>query len=172
MNYHKHYSLLISRAQARIIEGYVEKHHIIPKCIGGTDDLSNLVALTPEEHFLAHQLLVKMYPEEHRLLFAVHMMCNGNTKIRRNNKMYGWLRKKCNESLSLNKRKPRKKETKPRKKRTLSEEHKLKIGLAGKGRKHSEESKLKIGSKHKGKVLTEETKQKMRNPKSKSSSKP
>lgn len=166
MDYQKHYNLLVKKAQERILEGYVEKHHILPKCLGGGDELSNLVALTPEEHFVAHQLLVKIYPNEPKLLFAVHMMCNGNDKIRRNNKMYGWLRKKCNEALSINKRNPRKKETKPRKKRVLSEEHKLKIGLAGKGKTRNEETKLRIGAAHKNKILSEATKQKMRKPKS------
>ena len=166
MDYQKHYNLLINKAKARIIDGYVERHHIIPECMGGSNDPDNLVILTPEEHFLAHQLLVKIYPNEHKLLFAVHMMCNGNYKVKRNNKMYGWLRRKCNEALSLNKRKPRKKETKPRKKRTLSEEHKRKIGLVRKGYKHTEKSKQKMSEKQKGKIVSEETKQKMRKPKS------
>jgi hypothetical protein len=165
MDYQKHYNLLINKARGRILEGYVEKHHIIPLCIGGTDSVDNLVALTPEEHFLAHQLLIKIYPGEHKLVFAVHMMCNGNTKIKRKNKMYGWLRKKCNESLKLNKRKARKKETKPRAKRILSEEHKIKIGLAMEGRSFSEETKLKISAKQKGRIFSEETKLKMRKPK-------
>ena len=37
------------------------KHHIIPRHMGGTDDPSNLVELTPEEHAEAHR---KLY-EEH-----------------------------------------------------------------------------------------------------------
>ena len=41
--------------------GYVERHHILPRALGGTDDSSNLVALTAREHFLAHMLLAKIY---------------------------------------------------------------------------------------------------------------
>jgi hypothetical protein len=37
------------------------KHHIIPKHMGGSDDSSNLIELTPEEHAEAHR---KLY-EEH-----------------------------------------------------------------------------------------------------------
>ena len=37
------------------------KHHIIPKHMGGTDEPSNLVELTPEEHAEAHRVLY----EEH-----------------------------------------------------------------------------------------------------------
>jgi len=39
------------------------KHHIIPRHIGGTDDPSNLVELTPEEHAEAHR---KLYEEHGR----------------------------------------------------------------------------------------------------------
>ena len=62
MNYKKIYNALIERAQNRIIDGYAEKHHIIPRCMNGTDDKENIVELTPEEHFVAHQLLVKILP--------------------------------------------------------------------------------------------------------------
>ena len=76
--------------------GYTEKHHIIPKCIGGNDCKNNLVMLTPEEHYLAHQLLVKIYPNNTKLVFAAKMMSVGHIG-RRRNKLYGWLRRKCSE---------------------------------------------------------------------------
>lgn len=94
MDYRKHYDTLITRAKSRIIEGYVEKHHIIPECLGGTDDISNLVALTPEEHYVAHQLLCKMHPDNPKLLYAAKMMCVGGKNHSRNNKCYGWLKRK------------------------------------------------------------------------------
>jgi hypothetical protein len=37
----------------------LHKHHIIPKYMGGTDDPSNLVELTVEQHAEAHRLLYK-----------------------------------------------------------------------------------------------------------------
>jgi NUMOD3 motif len=37
------------------------KHHIIPKHMGGTDDPSNLVELTIEEHAEAHRKLFEQY---------------------------------------------------------------------------------------------------------------
>lgn len=61
MNYLKHYTSLIDRAKQRITEGYTEAHHIIPKCLGGNDDITNLVNLTAREHYLAHILLAKLH---------------------------------------------------------------------------------------------------------------
>lgn len=62
MNYSLAYQRLIANAKARACpNGYVEKHHILPKALGGSDDSSNLVALTAKEHFVAHMLLAKMH---------------------------------------------------------------------------------------------------------------
>jgi hypothetical protein len=54
------YYKIVDRARDRLIDGYVEKHHIIPKSLGGTDDKSNLVVLSAREHYLCHLLLTKM----------------------------------------------------------------------------------------------------------------
>lgn len=59
--YTKWYQSIIDIAVKRtVIEGYVEKHHIIPKSLGGDDSPDNLVFLTSKEHFIAHHLLTKM----------------------------------------------------------------------------------------------------------------
>ena len=55
--YTKTYYQIIERAQARPRpEGYTERHHIIPECIGG----KRRVRLTFKEHWTCHHLLVKM----------------------------------------------------------------------------------------------------------------
>lgn len=146
MNYHKHYYTMMDRAKSRLLEGYVEKHHIIPKCLGGSEDLSNLVQLTPEEHYVAHQLLIKMYPGNHKLIFATKMM-TVKKRHRPNNKMYGWVRRKWIESASVAPRKPRKKETKPRNRvYVVSEAHKQKVSASLKARNyhHSPETRERI----------------------------
>lgn len=56
---HWYYSI-INRATNRFTSGYTEKHHIIPKSLGGSNDSSNLVSLTAREHFVCHMLLTKM----------------------------------------------------------------------------------------------------------------
>ena len=74
MNYQAHYDRLIHRARNRVLEGYVERHHVLPKCMGGSDATDNLVQLTAAEHFVAHQLLCKLHPGVKGLAFAVVAM--------------------------------------------------------------------------------------------------
>ena len=100
MNYTGHYNRLIERSQTRVLSGYKENHHIIPKCLGGTDIASNLVELTAEEHFVAHQLLVKIHPTNKKLISALIKMCSSSHKNKRTNKWYGWIRKRFSESVS------------------------------------------------------------------------
>jgi hypothetical protein len=97
MDYFKHYDKMIERARYRDIHGYAELHHVIPRCMGGTDDKNNLVRLTPEEHYLAHQLLVKMYPHHDGLVAAAFFMCT-----RPSNKLYGWLKRKRSQEMQTN----------------------------------------------------------------------
>ena len=62
MNYQRIYDNLIQRAKGSVkISGYTEQHHIIPKCLGGSNQNSNLVRLTAREHYIAHQLLYKIH---------------------------------------------------------------------------------------------------------------
>ena len=96
MDYAKHYNRLVEKARVRELTGYTEKHHILPRCMGGTDESTNLVNLTPEEHYVAHQLLVKMYPEESGLVFAAIMM----TAQRPSNKLYGWIKRRMSTVAS------------------------------------------------------------------------
>lgn len=51
--------------------GYTERHHIIPKCIGGDDNPNNKVYLTHNEHIKAHVLLCKMLPNNKALAKAL-----------------------------------------------------------------------------------------------------
>ena len=56
------YDALIKNAQERpAVSTYAEKHHILPRSMGGTDAPSNLVIFTAREHFLAHWLLYRIH---------------------------------------------------------------------------------------------------------------
>jgi len=102
MNYVEHYERLIQRARRRTLEGYRECHHIRPRCMGGKDSTENIVELTPEEHYVAHQLLVKIYPENKGIFWAAIMMSCRSHLHKRSNKLYGWLRRKCVENMKRN----------------------------------------------------------------------
>lgn len=43
---------------------YTHKHHIIPRHAGGTDDPSNLVELTIEDHAIAHEVRYRMHGDD------------------------------------------------------------------------------------------------------------
>lgn len=60
--YTRWYYNIVDRAKTRNLsaEDYYEKHHIIPKSLGGSNRADNLVKLTAREHFVAHWLLTKM----------------------------------------------------------------------------------------------------------------
>lgn len=100
MNYIKIYESIIQRAKDRVIvEGYKEIHHIVPRCIGGIDDATNLVALTPEEHFVCHQLLTKIHPTSKGLARAALVMSLNSNNRRPSSKLYGWIRRRYSESI-------------------------------------------------------------------------
>ena len=61
MNYVNVYYSIIKNRLDNPVEGYVERHHIVPKSEGGTDNDDNIVALTAREHYICHLLLAKIY---------------------------------------------------------------------------------------------------------------
>jgi hypothetical protein len=144
MDYQKHYNLLIDRARGRTLSGYGEWHHILPKCMGGSDNKDNLVFLTPEEHFVAHQLLIKVYPTHIGLARAAYMLTvNKPGQNRNNNKLYGWIKRK----LSSEKR---------------SREHCKNLSVACLGKKKPEGFGLSVSTRMRGKKASEETKKKLK----------
>jgi hypothetical protein len=99
MNYQRIYNQIIERAQIRKLEGYKEKHHIIPRCIDGLDIEENIVELTAREHFLCHILLCEIHPNNIKLLYAVFMM--SNIKKRKNFQYGNFISSRLYESLKL-----------------------------------------------------------------------
>lgn len=114
---------------------YTERHHIIPRCIGGNNDEDNLVLLTAKEHFVAHWILTKIYPHEYKLKYALSMMVYSSSFHDRkyNSNEYAAASKAKSEAVSLQ-----------FKGCALSESHKAKISESNKGKKLSETHKAKI----------------------------
>ena len=81
MDYQKLYDNIISKYKnnPELLKGveYFEIHHIIPKCLGGSNDESNLVSLPVREHIILHILLTKIYPDNLKILFAANCMVLG-----------------------------------------------------------------------------------------------
>lgn len=81
------YKILISRAADRSKNNgiYFERHHIIPKSMGGDNSKSNLVLLTAKEHYIAHLLLTKMVYNNHvhKMTFALWRMSHGKQNDKR-----------------------------------------------------------------------------------------
>lgn len=106
VNYQLHYDRLINRARNRIVEGYKEQHHIKPKCLGGDNSKSNLVYLTPEEHYVAHQLLTKLHLNVPGVMYGAVMLSFSNEYHIRNNKLFGWLRRRYSVAQKTKPRTP------------------------------------------------------------------
>jgi hypothetical protein len=127
---------------------YAERHHIIPRCLGGTDDADNIVRLLTKEHFIAHLLLARIHSGKDgmRMVHALRRMLTGNQSHRYipNSRTYQTIR-----TLSMEK---------------CSGENNPMWGKTGENHpsygKHeqiyTEEFRKKVGEKSKGRVWTEE----------------
>lgn len=150
MNYQKVYDELIKSAQSKnrikSKECYYERHHIIPKCLGGKDVKQNLVLLTAREHYIAHKLLSKANPNNNSLLHAWHIMTIAKTEsqVRQYNvssKEYEIIRTKLSKIVSER-----------MSKKVVSEETKRKISLANKGKKRTAEQSKRQSESQLGRV--------------------
>lgn len=126
MNYKKIYNDIIDRSKMRDIPAHYESHHILPKCLGGPNTKSNIVKLTPREHFICHLLLTKMYQGEQRqkMFFAFYRLSNRYKQ--KNSRFYETAKKQVKLALS-----------KIHSGKTISESHKQAIrkkcrGMVGK----------------------------------------
>lgn len=145
--YYKWYIKLTSK-QDRKLECYTEKHHIIPRSLGGKDTKENLVGLTAREHFIAHLLLTKFTfgKVKQKMSFALWNMVNRDNGIRTSSRIHAIIREKhskfLSESLSG--------ENNPMFGKEHSKETRSKISKGGKGLKRTEETRQRISEANKG----------------------
>lgn len=71
-------NVLATRGRFACGDEYHEKHHIKPKCMGGTNDKDNLIDLFAREHFEAHRLLALENPDNDKLIHAWTLMSRLN----------------------------------------------------------------------------------------------
>jgi len=74
--YTKCYFKIIDLAKSSIPAGYIEKHHIIPRSLGGNNSAENIVKLSARQHFICHLLLTKMCTglAKHKMDNAINFM--------------------------------------------------------------------------------------------------
>lgn len=89
--YTKWYYSIIHNARQRHLTVNKDRHHIIPRCLGGTNDPDNLVNLTYREHFIVHLLLIRMVDDKN-VYKLVHAIIRFTKKVK-NSKQYNLLRR-------------------------------------------------------------------------------
>lgn len=162
--------------------GPFEKHHVIPKSMGGTDKKENVVNLTVRQHFVCHRLLTKMVSGKNvqkawRALRAMALMDASDhqqrLKLRITSRMFEQLRvinfasdsdetrakKKASAQGRLHSEETKKKMAESRKRRfaedpTYSANIRAKLLASAVGRVVSEETRKKISDAGKDRVGT------------------
>jgi hypothetical protein len=153
------YYSIVRRAKSRLLlnDVYSERHHIVPRSLGGDNSDENLVTLTGREHFICHILLSKMtigkakYSMTHA---AVGMKRSRSYQYRYiNNRLYESIKK---EYALISSERNRGK--------TASIETRAKMSLASKGKPKTKEHSQNISKGLKGKPklpMPDVTKQKI-----------
>lgn len=146
-------------------DGYKERHHIAPRCMGGSDDKENLIDLYATEHYIAHKLLALENPQNNKLIYAWWMMSHDkNNQKFISQQEYDILRKnyaKIQSAKMLNHN--------PMQGKAHTPEARIKMSESAKGRKLSQEVKDKLSQLNSGennnfygKKHSKKTKAKMR----------
>jgi flagellar biosynthesis GTPase FlhF len=183
MDYQKIYNDLISKARSENrVKGkgvYYERHHIIPRCLGGEGNLAskkehpNLVLLTAREHFIAHKLLYFIYTKNIKIARAFWAMISNKSKGRNykvSSREYAELQEIAAKSIS-GKNNPLfkmvknpftnpdfiKKNSERQKNRVRTSEERKKISESKKGKKATEETKQKMSKTRKGRKRNPES---------------
>ena len=162
----------MDRARNRTIEGYTEKHHIVPSALGGIDDESNLVKLTAREHLIVHMLLPRFVENKKPMWQAVWIMMN--TRGRKlTGRLYEQARIEISAALTGRTDSPETRANKSaakkgKKRKKFSPEHIANMRAAHTGKKGprkgktlSSKTRAKMSAAHTGKPKSEAHKQKM-----------
>lgn len=110
IHYYNRYLRFIESCRSdTTVYDYTEDHHIVPKSLGGTDNLDNIIKLSARQHFIAHLLLWKTHMT-FGMAKAFYMMANVNSdkhtgrKFKINSRIFETLRKhRSEEQTKLNK---------------------------------------------------------------------
>lgn len=131
----------------------VEAHHVIPRSLGGVDNDSNIVVVTPREHFILHKILTKINPCKKTFAALGCMRMSNSKRTRLNSRQINEARLAVSIARSG-----------PLSVESLAKHHAIHLGA-----KRSDETKRRISESHlgrpspfKGILKTEEDRAKMR----------
>jgi hypothetical protein len=151
-HYQKRYDKFIDSLREQEISGYTERHHILPKSLGGANAKTNIIKLTPRQHYIAHWMLWKIHGGA--MTRAFFLMSHEDRNHRINSKTYSLAREKYSEEV---KEQLAKKPNVP----IFTPEHREKLRQAKLGTKLSAETRKKVGDAQRGRKLSDETKRKI-----------
>ena len=148
--YTKWYWQIISNPD---LSGYTERHHIIPRSLGGSNQKENIIKLSVRQHFVCHLLLTKMLicsKSRGKMCWALKCMLrvrtvDGHRYIPKSSKIFELTRRAHTGILR-------------------SDEAKQKLSNARKGKTfspHSIETRNKIGASQRGKIVQKDTREKL-----------
>ena len=154
MEYKDYINNILSTRGRFNCDGYKERHHIIPKCMGGTNDSDNLIDLYAEEHYIAHKLLALENQDNNKIVYAWWRM---NQRRSTNNGVmevspedYARARKLHSEAMS---RRPITDETRRKFSEKIKGKNNPMYGMCGSkspcyGRKHTQAEREKMRKNH------------------------
>jgi hypothetical protein len=176
--YSKWYFSIIEKSQSNN-GSYLEKHHIIPKSLGGTNLSSNIAKLTTKQHFVCHLLLIKMTEGTNKskmkmaawAMSTLHSRNHQNQRYKVNSRIFEILRETAlrDENRIQHLKESNRKEKNPFYGKKHTAESKLKMSQNKKGKKigkenpffgknHTDEVRARISIARKTQVVSEETK--------------
>lgn len=133
----RYYKFIEERKRRKLPSGSaIDKHHIIPKSLNGSNEAENLIELSIREHFIAHLILWKTFGGSMAVAFWYF---SGRKKFpfKISSRVYQTLKEEIVEI---------------QKNRWKDEKYRENHSNKTKGRKLSEETKEKIREKHIGKI--------------------
>ncbi|MGN0246521.1 MAG: NUMOD3 domain-containing DNA-binding protein [Lachnospiraceae bacterium] len=162
-------NILNTRGRFACGDEYHERHHIVPKCMNGTNDDENLIDLFAREHFEAHRLLALENPNNKKLVYAWWNMSHMNKAKNRDYEITAEEYEEAKTAFSKIQSEAIGGENHPMYGKHHSEETRKKISESNKGLLSGDKNPMfgirRTGKDHPmyGKHLSEETKKKLSN---------
>lgn len=159
--YHRWYDSIVSKGDDAA--EYVERHHILPRSLKGSNERSNIIQLTARKHFLAHWLLTKFTTGKARqsMLHAFGAM----STLRERRCLSSWqyeLARLAMRDARLGTTHTKEAKQKNREAHLgieQSEKTRRKRGESLKGHVTREETRKKIGKAHEGRIASQEARE-------------